>query len=124
MTLCRVTSSPHSRNESGATRRSWEGSSLTLVWPSSIGTQEQPILRFAGRVTYVAPREMLVALDSGGVVMLDLARNKQIQQSGLGWLRRRGDAVPNMTPLVSRQSEMSPIRPNDNHVSLRRGANY
>jgi hypothetical protein len=67
---------------------------------------------------------MLVALDSGGVVMLDLARNKQIQQSGLGWLRRRGDAVRKMTQLVSRQSEMSPIRPNDNHVSLRRGANY
>ena len=47
---------------------------LTFVWASSIGAQEPPILRFEGRVTYVSPAEMLVALDSGGVVMLDLAR--------------------------------------------------
>ena len=50
---------------------------LVLVWASSIGAQEQPILRFGGRVTYVSPQEMLVALDSGGVVMLDLARIPQ-----------------------------------------------
>ena len=50
---------------------------LTLGWASSIGAQEQPILRFEGRVTYVSPSEMLVALDSGGVVMLDLARIAQ-----------------------------------------------
>jgi ABC-type dipeptide/oligopeptide/nickel transport system permease subunit len=50
---------------------------LVLVWASSIGAQEQPILRFVGRVTYVSPQEMLVALDSGGVVMLDLARIAQ-----------------------------------------------
>jgi hypothetical protein len=50
---------------------------LVLVWASSIGAQEQPILRFGGRVTYVSPQQMLVALDSGGVVMLDLARIAQ-----------------------------------------------
>ncbi len=60
---------------------------LTLVWASSIGAQEQPILRFEGRVIYVSPTEMLVALDSGGVVMLDLARIhqgeiRQIAQNG------------------------------------------
>jgi hypothetical protein len=50
---------------------------LAIGWASSIGAQEQPILRFEGRVTYVAPREMLVALDSGCVVMLDLVRIPQ-----------------------------------------------
>ena len=50
---------------------------LVLAWASSIGAQEQPILRFGGRVTYVSPQEMLVALDSGGVVMLDLVRISQ-----------------------------------------------
>ena len=44
---------------------------LSLVWASPIGAQEQPILRFEGRVTYVAPSDMLVALDSaGGVTQL------------------------------------------------------
>src|SRR5215472_7109356 len=50
---------------------------LALVWAPSIGAQAPPILRVEGRVTYVSPREMLVALDSGGVVMLDLARIPQ-----------------------------------------------
>jgi hypothetical protein len=63
------------------TRSHWRfvlgGLVLSLVWASSIGAQEQPILRCEGRVTYVAPSEMLVALDSGGVVMLDLARMPQ-----------------------------------------------
>lgn len=50
---------------------------VALVWASAIGAQEQAILRFEGRVTYVAPREMLVALDRGGVVMLDVTRMPQ-----------------------------------------------
>jgi hypothetical protein len=70
---------------------------LALVWASSIAAQEQPILRVEGRVTYVSPREMLVALDSGGVVMLDLARisqgeTRQIAQNDyvavIGFIRR------------------------------------
>jgi hypothetical protein len=70
---------------------------VALVWASSIGAQEQPILRFEGRVTYVAPREMLVALDRGGVVMLDLTRMpqgeiRQIAQNDyvtvIGFIRR------------------------------------
>ena len=63
------------------TRSQWRfvlgGLILSLVWASPIGAQEQPILRFEGLVTYPAPSEMLVALDSGGVVMLDLARMRQ-----------------------------------------------
>ena len=75
---------------------------LALVWASSIGAQEQPILRFEGRVTYVSPTEMLVALDSGGVVMLDLARIpqgaiRQIAQhdyvTGIGFIRRPSHRV-------------------------------
>lgn len=50
---------------------------LALLWTSSIGAQEPLILRFGGRVTYVSPQEMLVALDTGRVVMLDLARIPQ-----------------------------------------------
>src|SRR6266545_928073 len=70
---------------------------LALVWASSIGAQEPPILRVEGRVTHVSPREMLVALDSGGVVMLDLARIpqgeiRQIAQNDyvavIGFIRR------------------------------------
>ena len=70
---------------------------LTLVWASSLGAQEQPTLRFNGRVTHVSPTEMLVALDSGGVLMLDLARIpqgeiRQIAQNdyvtGIGFIRR------------------------------------
>jgi hypothetical protein len=45
------------------------GGSSWRLWASSIGAEEQPILRFEGCVTYVSPGEMLVALDSGGVVM-------------------------------------------------------
>ena len=75
---------------------------LSLGWASSIGTQEQPILRLEGRVTYVAPSEMLVALDSGGVVMLDLARiaqgeTRQIAQNDyvtvIGFVRRPSNRV-------------------------------
>jgi len=70
---------------------------LALLWTSSIDAQEPPILRFGGRVTYVSPQEMLVALDTGGVVMLDLARIpqgeiRQISQSDyvvvIGFIRR------------------------------------
>jgi hypothetical protein len=50
---------------------------LVLACAPSIGAQEEPILRFGGRVTYVSPQEMLVALDSGGVVSLDLMRISQ-----------------------------------------------
>ena len=45
-----------------------EGSSWRLCGPRPIGAEEQPFLRFEGRVTYVLPGEMLVALDGGGVV--------------------------------------------------------
>lgn len=38
---------------------------------------QEPILRVDGRVTSVSPWEMLVALDSGGVVMVDLTRIPQ-----------------------------------------------
>ena len=55
----------------------WEGSSWRFCGTSSIGAQDPPILRFGGRVTNVSPQEMLVALDTGRVVMLDLARIPQ-----------------------------------------------
>ena len=65
----------------GRTRsRPWfvlAGLIVALVWVSAVGAQEQPILRFEGRVTYVSPTEMVVALDSGGVVMLDVTRMPQ-----------------------------------------------
>ena len=74
---------------------------LALVWTSSIGAQE-PILRFEGRVTYLSPQEMLVALDTGGVVMVDLARipqgeTRQIVQHDyvtvIGFIRRPSHRV-------------------------------
>ena len=87
------------------TRSHWRsllgGLLLALVWTSSIGAQE-PILRFGGRVTYVSPQEMLVALDTGGVVMLDLARipqgeTRQIAQDDyvtvIGFIRRPSHRV-------------------------------
>lgn len=70
---------------------------LALLWASPIGAEEPPFLRFGGRVTYVSPQEMLVALDTGRVVMLDLARIpqgeiRQISQSDyvvvIGFIRR------------------------------------
>jgi hypothetical protein len=77
---------------------------LALAWASPTVAQEEPILRFEGRVTYVAPSEMLVALDSGGVVMLDLARIpqgeiRQITQNdydrqGYGQARSRNRGCP------------------------------
>jgi hypothetical protein len=91
---------------------------LALVWPSSIGAQEQPILRFEGRVTYVAPREMLVALDSGGVVMLDLARMpqgeiRQIAQNDyvivIGFIRRPSHQV--IATSIQRASPWVPTTP-------------
>ena len=91
---------------------------LALVWPSSVGAQEQPILRFEGRVTYVAPREMLVALDSGGVVMLDLARMpqgeiRQIAQNDyvtvIGFIRRPRHQV--IATSIQRVSPWVPTTP-------------
>jgi hypothetical protein len=91
---------------------------LALVGPSSIGAQEQPILRFEGRVTYVAPSEMLVALDSGGVVMLDLARMpqgeiRQIAQNDyvtvIGFIRRPSHRV--IATSIQRGSPWVPTTP-------------
>ena len=91
---------------------------LVLVGPSSIGAQEQPILRFEGRVTYVAPEEMLVALDSGGVVMLDLARMpqgeiRQIAQNDYvtvtGFILRPSNKV--IATSIQRTSAWSPMTP-------------
>jgi hypothetical protein len=91
---------------------------LALVWASSIGAQEEPILRFGGRVTYVSPREMLVALDSGGVVMLDLARIPQgaihqIAQNDyvtvIGFMRRPSNRV--IATSVERASPWVPTTP-------------
>jgi hypothetical protein len=91
---------------------------LTLVWASSIGAQERPILRVEGRVTYVSPREMLVALDSGGVVMLDLARIpqgeiRQIAQNDyvavIGFVRRPSNRV--IATSLQRTSSWVPTSP-------------
>ena len=91
---------------------------LVLVWASSIGAQEQPILRFGGRVTYVSPQEMLVALDSGGVVMLDLARIPQgevqrIAQNDyvtvVGFVQRPSHRV--IVTSVERSSPWAPTTP-------------
>jgi len=91
---------------------------LALVWPSSIGAQEQPILRFEGRVTYVAPSEMIVALDSGGVVMLDLARMpqgeiRQIAQNDyvtvIGFIQRPSHRV--IATSIQRASAWVPTTP-------------
>jgi len=57
-------------------RAALTGLVLALLLASSSGAQE-PILRFEGRVTDVGPREMLVAVDNGPVVMLDLMRIPQ-----------------------------------------------
>jgi hypothetical protein len=91
---------------------------LVLVWASSIGAQEQPVLRFGGRVTYVSPQEMLVALDSGGVVMLDLARipqgeTRQIAQNDyitvIGFIRRPSHRV--IATSIQRASPWVPTTP-------------
>lgn len=91
---------------------------LALVWASSIDAQEQPILRFEGRVTYVAPGGMLVALDSGGVVMLDLARIpqgeiRQIAQNDyvtvIGFIRRPSQRV--IATSIQRASPWVPTTP-------------
>ena len=91
---------------------------LTLVWASSIGAQEPPILRFEGRVTYVSPAEMLVALDSGGVVMLDLARipqgeSRQIAQNDyvtvIGFILRPSHRV--IATSIQRASPWAPTTP-------------
>jgi hypothetical protein len=91
---------------------------LALVWASPIAAQEQPNLRFEGRVTYVAPREMLVALDGGGVVMLDLARIPQgeIRQIGqndyvivIGFIRRPSHRV--IATSIQRTSPWLPTTP-------------
>jgi hypothetical protein len=88
---------------------------LALVWASSTGAQGPPILRVEGRVTYVSPREMLVALDSGGVVMLDLARipQRQIREiaqndyvSVIGFIRR-----PNHRVIATSLQRISPWVP-------------
>lgn len=49
----------------------------TLFWAASTGAQEEPILRIEGRVTHVSPWEMLVEVDDGPVVMLDVSRIPQ-----------------------------------------------
>lgn len=91
---------------------------VVLVWVSSISAQEQPILRFGGRVTYVSPQEMLVALDSGGVVMLDLARisqgeTRQIAQNDyvtvIGFIRRPSHRV--IATSIQRASPWVPTTP-------------
>ena len=104
------------------TRSHWRfvlgGLVLSLVWASSIGAQEQPILRCEGRVTYVAPSEMLVALDSGGVVMLDPARMpqgeiRQIAQNDyvavIGFIRRPSRRV--IATSIQRASPWVPTTP-------------
>lgn len=91
---------------------------LALTWASAIGAQEQPILRVEGRVTYVSPREMLVALDSGGVVMLDLMRIpqgeiRQIAQNDyvavIGFIRRPSNRV--IATSLQRTSPWVPTTP-------------
>lgn len=91
---------------------------LVLACASSIGAQEEPILRFGGRVTYVSPQEMLVALDSGGVVMLDLARisqgeTRQIAQNDyvtvIGFIRRPSHRV--IATSIQRASPWVPTTP-------------
>jgi uncharacterized membrane protein YeaQ/YmgE (transglycosylase-associated protein family) len=98
---------------------------LALVWASSTGAQEQPILRFEGRVTYVSPTEMLVALDSGGVVMLDLARipqseSRQIAQNHyvtvIGFIRRPSHriiatSIQRASPWVPTTPSWAPLNP-------------
>jgi hypothetical protein len=98
---------------------------LALVWASSAGAQEQPILRFEGRVTYVSPTEMLVALDSGGVVMLDLARipqgeSRQIAQNHyvavIGFIRRPSHriiatSIQRVSPWLPTTPSWAPVNP-------------
>jgi hypothetical protein len=43
----------------------------------STGAQDESVVRLEGRVTYVSPWEMLVEIDDGPVVMLDVARIPQ-----------------------------------------------
>ena len=103
------------------TRSHWRsllgGLLLALVWTSSIGAQE-PTFRFGGRVTYVSPQEMLVALDTGGVVMLDLARipqgeTRQIAQDDyvtvIGFIRRPSHRV--IATSIQRASPWVPTTP-------------
>jgi len=91
---------------------------LALMFGSPSGAQEPPVLRFEGRVTYVAPKEMLVALDSGGVVMLDLARIPQgevqrIAQNDyvtvVGFVQRPSHRV--IVTSVERSSPWAPTTP-------------
>ena len=91
---------------------------LALVWASPIGAQEQPVLRFGGRVTYVSPQEMLVALDSGGVVMLDLVRISQDETGRIaqndyvtvtGFIRRPSHRV--IATSIQRASPWVPTTP-------------
>ena len=91
---------------------------VALLCASSAGAQEEPILRFEGRVTHVSPREMLVALDSGGVVMLDLARIPQsevrdISQNDyvivVGFIRRPSHKV--IATSIQRASPWTPTTP-------------
>lgn len=91
---------------------------LALLWASSGVAQEEPILRFEGRVTDVGPREMLVAIDNGPVVMLDLARIpqgeiRQISQNDYvivtGFIRRPGHKV--IATSIERISPWYPTTP-------------
>jgi hypothetical protein len=89
-----------------------------LLWVPAAEAQEEPILRFEGRVTYVSPREMLVAVDSGGVVMVDLARihqseTRQIEQNDyvvvVGFIRRPSHKI--IATSVQRVSPWFPTTP-------------
>lgn len=91
---------------------------LALLWVSVSGAQEEPILRFEGRVTHVGPREMLVAIDNGPVVLVDLARIPQgeireITQNDyvfvVGFVRRPSHKV--IATSVERASPWIPTTP-------------
>ena len=116
--MSRYVASAFLRRTKSHSRFVLRGLILALAWASSIGAQEQPILRFEGRVTYVSPTEMLVALDSGGVVMLDLARIpqgaiRQISQNdyvtGIGYIRRPSHRL--IATSIQRASPWVPTTP-------------
>ena len=94
------------------------GLALALLLVSSSSAQEEPILRLEGRVTHVGPREMLIALDNGPVVMLDLARIpqgevRQISQNdyviAIGFIRRPSHKV--IATSIQRVSPWYPTTP-------------
>lgn len=91
---------------------------LAVLWVSASAAQDGPVLRFEGRVTHVGPREMLVAVDNGPVVMLDVARIPQgeirrIAQSDyvtvVGFVRRPSHTI--IATSVERASPWLPTTP-------------